>query len=568
MEPLTSIAEISERDIQLEQYTPSPRDWRDRFMYLLMIDRFDNDDPDVPPFDPEEADYGRDPAEGAMFQGGRIGGISRRLDYIKGLGVQAIWLTPVLKNRRIDPHTYHGYGPQNFLDVDPRFGTIEDLQHLVREAHRRDIAVVLDIVLNHTGDCWAYPDGGGRPYSDERYDFGFWREARDDQHWIDGRVWPEEFQNPDWYRRHGEIQDETDPEQLLLGDMDTFKTLDTGNHDVLGALIECYKFWITITDCDGFRVDAVRNIEPEAVAIVCNALREHALSLGKHNFLIFGEIIGGDDIINDYMEDNPDVEGDRNRLQALDGALDYPLYFLLEDVIKGRKSPAELAAKLEGRHEQDRAPERSERWITFLDNHDQPRRQARFLHQDPYEQQAALAVTYLLTTFGIPCMYYGTEQGFDGGGEEVYYVRECMFGGNWGAFDTTGMHFFNPDHPLYQTIAKVAYIRAHEPALRYGRKYFRGVSDDGADFAVPEQQGTVAYSQVLDDDEVIVALNLRAEYVEDAIEVDPGRTPPGGRVADLMNDAEYDVEQNGDGQTFVRVPLDGHGIAILKALPQ
>ncbi len=568
MQPIQSISEINERALRREQYTPSPRDWRDQFMYLLMIDRFDNDDPDVPAFDPEEADYGRDPADGAMFQGGRIRGITRRLDYIKGLGVQAIWLTPVLKNRQIDPHSYHGYGPQNFLDVDPRFGAMEDLQELIDEAHSRGIAIILDIVLNHTGDCWAYPDGGGKPYSDEPYDFGSWREARDDQHWIDGRVWPEEFQNPDWYRRHGEIEDESDPEQLVLGDVDMFKTLDTSNNEVLGALIECYKFWITVTDCDGFRVDSVRNIEPEAVAIVCNALREHALSLGKHNFLIFGEIIAGDDVIDDYIEDNPSVEGDRDRLEALDGALDYPLYFVLEEVIKGNTPPGELADMLGGRLDRGPAESISTHLVTFLDNHDQPGRQARFLHRNPNQQQAALAVTCLLTTVGTPCLYYGTEQGFDGGGDEVHYVRECMFGGTWGAFDTTGMHFFNPDHDLYQTIAKVAYVRAHEPALRYGRQYFRSISGDGAAFGAPEGQATLAWSRVLDDDEVIVALNLQADRREDAVEVDAGRTPPGGHVADLMNDAEYVVEQNDDGVAFVRVPLPGHGIAILKALPE
>jgi glycosidase len=524
-------------------------------MYLLVVDRFDNDDPDVPPFDPDEAEYGRDPEQGEMVQGGRISGITRRLDYIQGLGVQAIWLTPVLKNRQIEPKSYHGYAPQNFLDVDPRFGTMEDLQQLVDEAHSRDIAIILDIVLNHTGDCWAYEGEGGAAYSDERLEFDEWREAREDQDEMDGRVWPEQFQNPDWYRRHGEIEEYSDPEQLIRGDIGRLKTLDTSNDEVLGALTECYKFWITATDCDGFRVDSVRNLEPEAVAIVCNALREHALSLGKHNFLIFGEVIGDDDIIADYIEANPDVQGDQDRLEALDGALDYPLYFLLEDVIKGNQSPAAMAQKLDGRLEQGPAEAVTTHWVTFLDNHDQPGRNAR-------------GAAYLLTTLGVPCLYYGTEQGFDGGGDDTRYVRECMFGGEWGAFDSKGMHFFNPDHPLYQTIAKVAWIRAHEPALRYGRQYFRDISEDGDEFGPPGEQGTLAYSRILDDDEVIVALNLQADRREDAVEVDPSRTPPGGRVADLMNDREFGVEENEDGIAFVRAPLEGHAIAVLKAMPE
>ncbi len=565
MEPLRSIADIASVNPR-ESYTPSPRDWRDKLMYLLMVDRFDNDDPNVPPFDPDSAPRGRDIAQGTLFQGGRIGGISRRLDYLQNLGVQALWITPVFKNRQQDPHSYHGYGIQNFLDVDPRFGSIEDLQHLVNEAHSRDIAVILDIVLNHTADGWSYPDGEGKPWSGDRYEFGSWREADEGQDELDGRVWPVEFQNPEWYRRRGEIQDDSDPEQLVHGDITSFKTLDTTNHEVLGALIECYKFWITVTDCDGFRVDTVRNLEPTAVAVICNALREHALSLGKSNFLIFGEIIGSDELIDEYMGGNPDVQGDADRLEALDAALDYPLYFLLEDVIKGNKPPSEMQQKLEGRLSQSPAAVMAKSWVTFLDNHDQPGRFSRFLHGSAYQQQAALAVTYLLTTLGVPCLYYGTEQGFDGGGEDDFWTRECMFGGEWGAFDTTGMHFFDPEHPLYQTIAKVAYIRASHPELRYGRQYFRGISSDGAAFGVPGEMGTLAYSRILDDDEILIALNLQADRREDAIEVDAARTPPGGEVINLMDEARYPIEANDSGIAFVRVPLDGHGIAILKAL--
>lgn len=565
MKQLRSVSDIGDSGVERDRYTPSPRDWRDRVMYLLMVDRFDNDDSDVPPFDPETADYGRDPDQRSLFQGGRISGVTRRLDYLKELGIQAIWLTPVLKNRQSDPHSYHGYGIQNFLDVDPRFGSMEDLQHLVNEAHAREIAIVLDIVLNHTGDVWYYPDDGGRPFADEAYDFGGWREADEGQDEMDGRVWPVEFQNPDWFRRQGEIQDDADPNQLVRGDVTTFKTLDTSNDEVLGALIECYKFWISATDCDGFRVDTVRNMEPRSVAIVCNALREHAYSLNKKNFLIFGEIIGDEGVIADYMHKNPDVEGDRDRLEALGAALDYPLYFVLESVIKGHVPPAHLRDKLKARV-MDAPVDESSHWITFIDNHDQPNRCARFLHDNQYDQQAALAVAYLLTTRGIPCIYYGTEQGFDGGGDDPHYLRECMFGGGWGAFDTTGMHFFNTEHPLYQAIAKVAYLRANEPALRYGRQYFRGTLNGEGAFELAKPGGTLAYSRVLDDDELLVALNLAAEHREDAIEVDPARTPSGGRMRDLLSGSEHDVQRDEDGHAFVRVPLEGHQISILKAI--
>src|SRR5687768_17176050 len=135
---------------------PSPRDWRDVFLYQLLIDRFD-DNQEHPAYDPKTAKRGRDPQQARMFQGGKIKGITRRLDYIKNLGCNAIWISPPMKNRLEYNDSAHGYAIQDFLAVDPRLGTLEDLQELVREAHARGMYVIFDIVINHTGNNWAYP---------------------------------------------------------------------------------------------------------------------------------------------------------------------------------------------------------------------------------------------------------------------------------------------------------------------------------------------------------------------------------------------------------------------------
>src|SRR5690242_2105671 len=80
---------------------PSPADWRDQVIYQLLIDRFD-DAKSHPPYNPKRARHGRDPKEGQRFQGGKIRGITRRLDYIQGLGCTTIWISPPLKNRLDD----------------------------------------------------------------------------------------------------------------------------------------------------------------------------------------------------------------------------------------------------------------------------------------------------------------------------------------------------------------------------------------------------------------------------------------------------------------------------------
>jgi glycosidase len=85
--------------------------------------------------------------------------IVERLDYIKNLGCTAIWISPFVKNRIDRGDTYHGYGAQDFLQVDPRFGTLDDLRALTAAAHAQGMYVIADIVLNHTGDVWSYPNG-------------------------------------------------------------------------------------------------------------------------------------------------------------------------------------------------------------------------------------------------------------------------------------------------------------------------------------------------------------------------------------------------------------------------
>ena len=178
---MTSVKSVTELDFAPKGMVfPSPIDWRDQFVYFLLVDRFDNNQPDIPAYDPATAPKGRDPKQGGLFQGGCLKGATRRLDYIKDLGCTAVWLSPIFKNRREKNDTYHGYGIQNFLEVDERFGTEQDLRDLVRQAHERGLYVILDIIINHTGDNWAYP--GDQPYyfwkdAAGPFDFGWWRET-------------------------------------------------------------------------------------------------------------------------------------------------------------------------------------------------------------------------------------------------------------------------------------------------------------------------------------------------------------------------------------------------------
>jgi glycosidase len=550
---------------------PSPKDWRDTFIYFLLVDRFDNNQEDIPPYDPNSTSKGRHPEQGKVFQGGNLKGVIRRLDYIEGLGANVIWLSPVFKNRQEKNDSYHGYGIQDFLEVDPRFGTKEDLQELVREAHARSIYVILDIIINHTGDNWAYP--GDYPYyfwkdASGPFDLGFWREVDPTEGFQgDDAVWPEEFQRSGSYKRRGQIWNWSDPDQAINGDFLSLKELDITESDVLDSLIKAYKYWISIADVDGFRVDTVKHMESSATAIFCNALREYAKRIGKHNFFIFGEIVGDDTTIQRYIGRNSRIPGTNERFPSLDAALDFPLYFVLEEVIKGFVNPSHLRERYE-RFKTLYADhgEAGRYFVTFVDNHDQMTRPyRRFLNQDPFPGQAVLAMGYLLTSQGVPCIYYGTEQGFDGGGDHDSYVRECMFGGQWGAFESTGHHFFKQDHPIYKGIARIVSVRQREPALRYGRQYFREISGNGRDFGHPlNGTCTLAYSRILDTSEILVAMNLGTNPRADFVTVDAHLSPAGEEMVNLLDPQKrVTVEQSGLRHA-VRMPLEGHEMAIFK----
>lgn len=550
---------------------PSPDDWRDIFIYFLLVDRFDNNQKNLQEFDPASTPKGRDAEKGKIFQGGNLKGITRRLDYIKGLGCNAIWLSPIFKNRQEKNDSYHGYAIQNFLEVDNRFGTREDFQELVRQAHARGMYVILDIIINHTGDNWSYE--GDYPYyywkeATGPFNFGFWREV-DPSAGLqeDDAVWPVEIQRPECYKRRGEIRNWNDADEAVNGDFLSLKELAVNRREVLDTLIKCYKYWISIADVDGFRIDTVKHVEDSATAVFCNAIREYTKRIGKQNFFIFGEVVADDITLQRYIGRNTRIEGSNERFPSLDACLDFPLYFSLEEAIKGLVNPSVLRERYE-RFKTLYADHGAagQYFVTFVDNHDQMcRPYRRFMNGNSFIRQAVLAVGYLLTSQGVPCVYYGTEQGFDGGGDNDSYVRECMFGGQWGAFNTTGRHFFDTKHLVYRDISRIAAVRQSEPALRYGRQYFREISGDGTDFGHPlSGRCTLAYSRILDDCEILVAMNLEGSPRNDFVTVDSDLTPAGKTMVDLLDRRRrVTVEERGQRHAL-RIPLEGHDMAILK----
>jgi len=156
--------------------------------------------------------------------------------------------------------------------------------------------------------------------------------------------------------------------------------------------------------------------------------------------------------------------------------------------------------------------------VTVFDDHDQISKgnnKARFCAGDEEWKKLVLNILALnATTLGIPCIYYGTEQCFDGAGGNDRYIREAMFGGKFGAFRSCDRHFFDEDSPVYKELAKILSIRNKNEnmILRRGRQYLREISGDGQNFGLPHMIGTemrsiVPWSRILNDEEMLLAIN-------------------------------------------------------------
>ena len=561
MDP-TSLAGLDLSPIPGKQYTSFDREWREEFIYFLMVDRFH----DAAARHPHRQTQ-RTPGVAApdnAFYGGKIKGITQNLDYIAGLGCTAIWLSPVFENT---PNAYHGYSIANYLKIDPNFGTKADLVELVDAAHKfqrngkpHPIRVILDVVINHSGDNWEYAHGADPAFDGRRFDFGKWR--RDDL------PVPTELRNPDLYHRRGRIENwDTSPENQL-GDLFGLKDFenddDADGSDLINILIKAHSYWIRETDVDGFRVDAIKHMNPVACSRFSSGIREYAYSLGKRRFFLFGELATPtDEAIDRYIGPNTSVQsGGQTVFFGIDSVLDFRLAegAGLAGILKGMSDPRPLFDRLDA--QQHRALNRGElgRYlVTFVDNHDsfwQPG--GRVAHQAPDDQVIA-AIGYLICSLGTACIYYGTEQGFEGHGGDNQ-MREAMFDQG-----VRGRNLMNPDCRIYREIAKIADVMRGAEELRFGRMYYRPISGDGEHFGLPfGTDYTLAFSRMLYGSEVLVAYNVSANARQDRILIDSSLRKSGDHLTFLYGGTgQVPVEVSHGGIAFVHLDLKPHQFAIL-----
>lgn len=471
--------------------------WEGKTIYYAITDRFHNGDP--------TNDGNADPSNLNRFHGGDWQGVIDKLDYLKDLGVDCVWLSCPYHNDRdfFGSDGYHGYWPHDFENPETSFGSKAKLKELTEAAHARGMKVMMDVVVNHTG--YNHP-------------------------------WVTDPEKRDWFHRNGDIGWVglwAMENQALSGLPD----LAHENPEVREYLTKVHAEWLEDTGIDAFRMDAVRHVPEDYLRDFNETMRAK-----RDNFFSIGEA---------FWLDPNFVSGYQNRTQ--ESMFDFELAFAIRNVFSGDPNRGladrlELADKVREHHkteairlvksnggehmkalsevfENDHLYDNPKRLGIFVDNHDM----MRFLSDcggDLNKLKIALAFVYACR--GNPCLYYGTEVGMDGWGPENRKPME------WGK---------NPD--LTDFVGSLTAMRSSSPALSHGTQKELLV-----------ERNTYALARIRNDEQVVCVFNNSEESRAIEIPLDED-APPDSRWKNLLGQGSS--VQARDGVLTVVLPPKGFG---------
>ncbi|MEM6287843.1 MAG: glycoside hydrolase family 13 protein [Bacteroidota bacterium] len=479
-------------DYELRARTRAPGSYARGFssedvIYLMMPDRFANGDPsnDTLPGYLEGADRSNPNAR----HGGDFAGVMERLDYLDDLGMTAIWFTPIFENNMTPEYgAYHGYAATDMYATDPRFGTTDEFIGLVDAVHGRGLKVIMDMIHNHVGD----------------------------RHW-----WMADPPTPDWvhsWERYGQTNyssdtaadpyaSDADRDRLLNGwFVREMPDLDQDNPLLVQYLLQNTVWWIEHTGIDGIRMDTYLYPDKDYMARWARYVLD-----AYPTFNIVGESwvyhVGHEAY---WQRGFPSGDGYESHLPSV---TDFPLAFAARDAFAlGRGGPRRVYELLA----QDHLYPEPNLLVTFLDNHDLERV---FTAVDEDPAALALAYTFLMTTRGIPQVYYGTEVAMPNGPSTRSDGRKRMdMPGGWpgdarSVFEASGRT--EVEQATFEHVRTLTRWRQTASVVHHGRLTHFIPQDD-----------VYVYFRWDDDDTVMVVLNGASE----------DRTLDLGRFAERIGD--------------------------------
>ena len=499
-------------------------------IYFVMPDRFDNGDPtnDLGGLAADRLVSGYDPTAKGFFHGGDLAGLTARLDYLQGMGITAIWFTPIFQNKAVqgppgdESAGYHGYWITDFTRPDAHFGEPEEFTAFVKAAHARGMKVYMDIITNHTADVIGYADGpatnyeyrskGDYPYSthggpsgdpindgfmgdEDSSEANFAKLTNPNYAYIP--VVPEAERNvkvPAWLNDplyyHNRGNSSFTGEDSRFGDFAGLDDLFTEHPHVREGMIDIYANWIRTHGVDGFRIDTARHVDPGFWQVFVPAIEKVANAEGIPNFTMFGEVYRD--------ESNSGYIAQYTRRDGLPAVLDFAFAQAVREVVARGHGTVTIAHMFDGDVLYEGGEEAALHMPTFIGNHDM----GRFAHlvkadmpdigQEELLDRVMLGHAMLMTLRGAPTIYYGDEQGFVGdGGDQL--SRQDMMPSKTAVYNdddligtdaTTADANWDTTHPLYRLIAQLAALKKDHVALRTGMQVTRHYEQVPGLFAV------------------------------------------------------------------------------------
>jgi cyclomaltodextrin glucanotransferase len=493
----TLVEEVKpESEIDLEFLYTRDIEFRQETIYFLVVDRFYDGDPENSEgpnpelYDPEAKDWGK-------YWGGDLQGVIDKLDYLKDMGVTAVWLTPLFEQVEalfIEQAAIHGYWIKDFKRLNPRFiakgdnPSINQTQEskdtvfdkLVYELHQRNMKLVLDIVCNHSN-----PDFSGK--KGELYDDGVKiADFNDDK--------------DNWYHHYGEVQNWEDEWQVQNCELSGLATFNENNIAYRNYIKSAIKQWLD-RGVDALRVDTVKHM-PIWFWQEFNA----DILTHRPDVFIFGEWIYSD------PRNERSVEFVNESGMTI---LDFGLCVAIREVLgKGAEAGFSLVQDvLDLDYQYYGATE----LITFIDNHDMPRFQS--LNPDP--EMLRVAIGLIMTTRGIPCIYYGTEQ----------YLHDDTEGGN-DPYNRPMMEKWDTDSPIYRDVRLLSGLRRLNPAISMGSQWQKYLTPD-----------VYCYVRRYRDSVVFVAMNRGNSVTLEEVDTEL----PDGEHTEVLSRRKFEVK---DGKLY------------------
>lgn len=327
------------------------RNWQDETIYSIMIDRFNNGD--------NSNDFEVDTRNPLAYHGGDFEGIIMQLDYIKDMGFTTILLSPIFDN---DENGYHGYAINDFYMPDEHFGSLESFKTLVNEAHKRDLKVVFDFVVNYVSS---------------------------------GHEWTEEPDKGDWFLQ---TEERTSQDQLGLSWLDGLRELNLANPEVKNYLVNAGTWWVKETGVDGYRLNHFNHVPNDFWGDFSGAVKGL-----NPDFYLLAEVA---------PEDSSTIQ-DLEKIGII-GFADYTFNQPLRAAFAQPDQP--MTELISAVTEREKLYKDSSLVVKFMDNHQTSRftTDAAKLNEHPGARWK-MALTYLYTTPGIPMVFYGSEIALAGG---------------------------------------------------------------------------------------------------------------------------------------------------------